>query len=65
MDLCWTCIGASRAASRAARTSQRLCERHAAGPPGIPSRTRSEQARAGAVKRPQPRAGAYVRPQAH
>jgi hypothetical protein len=66
MDVCWTCIGARRAKSAAAREPHRSCERHASARPFLASlaRTRSDQARAGAVKRPQPRAGAYQRRQA-
>lgn len=66
MDVCWTCIGARRAKSAEARAPHRSCERHAA-PASVfagLARTRSDQARAGAVKRPQPRAGSYQRRQA-
>jgi len=64
MDVCWTCIGASRAKSAAGRAPHRACERHAVAhlAPLVP--TRSDQARAGAVRRPQPRAGGYQQRQA-
>ncbi|MGE3856999.1 MAG: hypothetical protein AB7G21_08600 [Dehalococcoidia bacterium] len=58
MDVCWTCIGAKRARTAAGRASHRTCDRHAEARPSI-ARSRSDQARAGAVLRPQPRAGGY------
>jgi len=58
MDVCWTCIGAKRARSAAGRAPHRACERHIIERP-ILARTRSDQARAGTVLRPQPRAGGY------
>ena len=63
MELCWTCIGASRARTAAARTPQRSCERHSVAVPVL-VRTRSQQARAGSIKRPQQRAGGYALKQA-
>ena len=63
MELCWTCIGATRARTAAARTSQRSCERHRVAVPAL-VRTRSQQARAGSIKRPQQRAGGYALKQA-
>ncbi|MEI7924991.1 MAG: hypothetical protein WCI61_02200 [Chloroflexota bacterium] len=59
MDLCWTCIGAPRAKTLAGRAPHRSCDRHTPSASPVLARTRSQQARAGAVKRPQPRAGAY------
>ena len=58
MDVCWTCIGAKRARSAAGRAPHRACERHQGVQPAL-VRTRSDQARAGTVLRPQPRAGGY------
>jgi hypothetical protein len=59
VDVCWTCIGSTRLKTAAARAPHRSCERHAPErAPGLVP-TRSHQARAGAVKRPQPRAGGY------
>ncbi|MEI6665511.1 MAG: hypothetical protein WCL53_05100 [Chloroflexota bacterium] len=63
MDVCWTCIGALRARTRAARSAQRTCARHADGAPTSLVRWSSEQARAGQVQRPQLSAGRYRRPQ--
>lgn len=63
VELCWTCIGASRARTAAARTPQRSCERHRVAVPVL-VRTRSQQARAGSIKRPQQRAGGYALKQA-